>query len=80
MLLEQIKHKQLMLELRRNRTFVGCNKVKVKDVWTYGVPKLLTESAFRLLDVNEDGVLDIIFGFATGEGLFVLHSYVCMYN
>ena len=31
-----------------------------------GFPKLITESAFRMLDVNQDGVLDVIFGFGTG--------------
>ena len=31
-----------------------------------GIPKLITESAFRMLDVNNDGVLDVVFGFGTG--------------
>ena len=46
---------------------IGCDQVKVEDVWVVGFPKLLTESAFRLVDVNGDGVLDVILGFATGE-------------
>ncbi|XP_005096752.1 uncharacterized protein LOC101850327 [Aplysia californica] len=46
---------------------IGCDKVEVEDVWVVGVPKLLTESAFRLVDVNQDGVLDVVLGFATGE-------------
>lgn len=46
---------------------VGCDHIEVEDVWTVGIPKLLTESAFRLVDVNQDGVLDIILGFATGK-------------
>ena len=46
---------------------VGCDHIDVEDVWVVGIPKLLTESAFRLVDVNQDGVLDIIFGFATGK-------------
>lgn len=45
---------------------VGCNYIQVEDVWTVGLPKLNTESSFRLVDVNQDGVLDIIFGFGTG--------------
>lgn len=45
---------------------VGCDHIEVEDVWTLGIPKLLTESSFRLVDVNQDGVLDIIVGFATG--------------
>jgi len=46
---------------------VGCSNIEVEDVWVVGIPKLLTESAFRLLDINDDGVLDPIFGFATGR-------------
>jgi hypothetical protein len=46
---------------------IGCSRIEVEDVWVRGIPKLMTESAFRLLDVNKDGVLDIIFGFATGQ-------------
>ena len=48
---------------------VGCDHVDVEDVWVVGIPKLLTESAFRLVDVNQDGVLDVILGFATGKSL-----------
>lgn len=46
---------------------VGCDHIDVEDVWVVGIPKLLTESAFRLVDVNQDGVLDVILGFATGK-------------
>ena len=46
---------------------VGCSKIEVEDIWIRGFPKLMTESAFRLLDINTDGVKDILFGFATGE-------------
>ena len=46
---------------------VGCDHIEVEDVWVVGIPKLLTESAFRLVDVNKDGVLDVILGFATGN-------------
>ena len=49
-----------------NMTVVGCDQVGVEDVWVLGLPKLMTESAIRLLDVNDDGVLDVIMGFATG--------------
>ena len=46
---------------------LGCTNISKSVVWTHGIPKLITESAFRLVDVNQDGVLDIIFGFATGK-------------
>ena len=45
----------------------GCDSIAVEDVWVVGIPKLLTESAVRLVDVNQDGTLDVILGFATGE-------------
>jgi len=32
-----------------------------------GFAKLMTESAVRLLDVNDDQVLDVLIGFATGQ-------------
>jgi len=51
---------------------IGCDNVHVEDVWTIGFPKLLTESAFRLLDVNQDGDLDVIMGFATGNGARII--------
>jgi len=38
----------------------------VDDVWVSGFAKLMTESALRLLDVNHDGTLDVLLGFATG--------------
>ncbi|GFR94565.1 hypothetical protein ElyMa_000921900 [Elysia marginata] len=53
--------------LASKTTVIGCDHIKVEDVWVVGFPKLLTESAFRLVDVNSDGVLDVILGFATGK-------------
>ncbi|KAL5019654.1 hypothetical protein ScPMuIL_002546, partial [Solemya velum] len=56
---------------------VGCDHMEVEDVWVMGFPKLLTESAFRLLDVNQDGSLDVILGFATGADGFRVPKVVC---
>ena len=39
----------------------------MEDVWIKNIPMMQTESAFRLVDVNRDGVLDVIMGFATGN-------------
>lgn len=55
----------------------GCDHIEVEDVWITALPKLLTESAFRLLDVNQDGILDIIFGFATGVDGYSIPRVVC---
>ena len=46
---------------------VGCGELSVEDVWVSGFAKLMTESALRLLDVNGDGILDVLLGFATGQ-------------
>ena len=48
------------------RPAVG-SRVAVADVWVTGLPKLTTQSALRLVDVNLDGVLDVLLGFATGQ-------------
>jgi hypothetical protein len=49
---------------------VPCDNIEVQDVWIQQFPKMLTESSFRLLDINGDGVDDIIFGYATGESFY----------
>ena len=62
LLLEEFKE-----QWTESLTALPCSDFEVEDVWVKGFPKLLTESAFRLVDVNRDGVLDIIMGFATGK-------------
>ncbi|XP_076457343.1 uncharacterized protein LOC143291388 [Babylonia areolata] len=64
-------------EGERSERLMGCDQVEVEDVWVVGFPKLLTESAFRLVDVNQDGVLDVILGFATGADGLVIPPIVC---
>ncbi|ESP00009.1 hypothetical protein LOTGIDRAFT_113097 [Lottia gigantea] len=56
---------------------VGCDKIEVEDVWVVGIPKFLTESAFRLVDINKDGVLDVIMGFGTGADGYDIPEVVC---
>jgi len=51
---------------------VGCGELSVDDVWVSGFAKLMTESALRLLDVNDDGVLDVLLGFATGKNTLLM--------
>ena len=55
------------------KKILGCSHVTKNTVWTVGIPKLVTESSFRLVDVNSDGVLDILFGFATGLRFILLY-------
>ncbi len=52
---------------RSGPQFLPCDNFEVTDVWIKQFPKLLTESSFRLVDANKDGVDDIIFGYATGK-------------
>lgn len=47
-----------------------CSNLKVTDIWTSTLPTLTTESPLRVLDLNEDGFNDIIFGFGTGDYSF----------
>ncbi|XP_014669211.1 PREDICTED: uncharacterized protein LOC106810388 isoform X2 [Priapulus caudatus] len=56
---------------------VGCTQFSVEDVWVQNYPKLLTESAIRLLDINQDGVPDAVIGFATGADGYNIPPIVC---
>ncbi|PAA71893.1 hypothetical protein BOX15_Mlig025309g1 [Macrostomum lignano] len=44
----------------------ACSHITVEDVWIRGYPKMGIEGPLRLLDVNSDGILDIIVPFASG--------------
>jgi hypothetical protein len=51
--------------------------VQIEVIWTSGFPKLLTETAFRLVDCNSDGVLDVIFGYGTGVDTLADNRLLC---
>lgn len=42
-----------------------CNDIYTEDVWVQTFPKLTSESALQLNDVNSDGILDIIIGYGS---------------
>ena len=44
----------------------ACDSFQPEKVWHTVIPKLMTETAVRLNDVNQDGVKDIMVGFSTG--------------
>ncbi|KAK5640326.1 hypothetical protein RI129_011137 [Pyrocoelia pectoralis] len=46
---------------------IPCSDFKIMDVWTTSFPNFMSESSVQILDVNQDQVDDIIFGFRTGE-------------
>ncbi|XP_066251301.1 uncharacterized protein [Euwallacea similis] len=43
-----------------------CTSLNVTEVWAVNFPGLTTESPTRVLDIDGDGIKDIIFGFGTG--------------
>ena len=56
-----------IFHIQNNSAVIGCSYIEVEDVWITKLPKLTTESALRMIDVNSDKVLDVILGFATGK-------------
>lgn len=54
-----------------------CSKLTVTNMWSVKLPKLTSDSPIRILDVNQDDIEDVIFGFGTGKPLFV---FDCIYN
>lgn len=57
-------NKQSILDDENN--FASCDKVSATKVWHSSFPKLMTETAVRLNDVNQDGIDDLMIGFSTG--------------
>ncbi|UJR36933.1 hypothetical protein I4U23_029645 [Adineta vaga] len=51
--------------------------IEIELIWTSGFPKLLTETAFRLVDCNSDGILDVIFGYGTGVDTLSDNQLLC---
>jgi hypothetical protein len=64
------------LPANKTETVVGCSHIEIEDVWVRGVPKLITESSIRLVDVNEDGILDVVIGFGTGKSPWPIGSHL----
>ena len=56
---------------------VGCDELEVIPVWQKKFPKLLTEGSTRMLDVNKDGILDVVMGFGTGADGYNIPDFVC---
>lgn len=51
---------------RDEREISSCDELSFNKVWHAAFPKLMTETAVRLNDVNQDGVDDLMIGFSTG--------------
>uniref|UniRef100_A0A1B6D409 Uncharacterized protein n=1 Tax=Clastoptera arizonana TaxID=38151 RepID=A0A1B6D409_9HEMI len=50
-----------------DKSIIPCTDMKPNDVWVRSFPKLTSEAAFKLNDVNKDDVLDIIIGHGSGK-------------
>ena len=57
--------------------FVPCDELYTTKVWHATFSKLMTETAVRPNDVNEDGVDDLMIGFATGVDVFNAPKFSC---
>ena len=57
-------NKQSILDDENN--FASCDEVSATKVWHSSFPKLMTETAVRPNDVNQDGIDDLMVGFSTG--------------
>lgn len=55
----------------------GCDNLNAKKIWHANLPKLMTETAVRLNDVNNDGVKDIIVSFSTGVDGYKAPKFAC---
>ena len=49
------------------RKHMPCTDLTVTDVWTTTLPKLTSESFVRAVDIDRNGIDDVIIGFGTGE-------------
>nr|XP_033341368.1 uncharacterized protein LOC117229189 [Megalopta genalis] len=65
-------------EILDESNIVPCTSLTTKILWTKSLPKLVPESPLRSIDVNKDGVDDIIVGFSTGLDMIDIPEYICM--
>jgi len=51
---------------------VGCNEVFVEDIWIKNFPQLISEGSIRLVKINDDDILDIVFPFGTSKTILIV--------
>ncbi|XP_067007692.2 uncharacterized protein [Anabrus simplex] len=54
-----------------------CTELVTEYVWTRSLPKLTSESALQVNDVNKDGILDVIIAYGTGADGHDVPDIVC---
>lgn len=69
-LLKQLK------ELSQKDSSKKCSRLSSEIVWNISFPMLTVKSAIKLSDVNNDGVLDIIIPFGTGQRIDFLRDFL----
>ena len=57
--------------------YVACDEMVWTPVWQAKFPKLISEGSTRLVDVNKDGVMDVLLGFGTGADGYNIPDVVC---
>jgi hypothetical protein len=57
-----------------NSTTMPCNDLKLSRIWNLKIPKLLSDSQVKLIDVDRDGIDDVIIGTGTGEYVLIISS------
>lgn len=50
-----------------NSTATSCIQFKLNRIWGQKISKSLSDSQIKLIDVNRDGVDDVIIGTGTGK-------------
>ncbi|XP_065088687.1 uncharacterized protein LOC135710127 [Ochlerotatus camptorhynchus] len=55
---------------------VPCTRITVQKVWSRVVARVNSESPLRKLDVNGDGVLDVIVGYGIDEMIDDTHGFI----
>lgn len=56
-------------QIKATPRLVPCSELKVTEMWTASFPHLTSEAEVRVLDVNQDGIEDVMMGFGAGRWL-----------
>jgi hypothetical protein len=63
----------------KNLETIPCNLISARKVWQKVITKLNSETPVRKIDVNADGVDDVIFGYGIGMFFFYSLNSTCLY-
>ncbi|KAI5736330.1 hypothetical protein M8J76_002203 [Diaphorina citri] len=60
-----------------DNSYKPCTDYEVEELWHYTLPKIKSETPVRSVDINGDGIEDVIIGYGTGADQADLPSYTC---